>query len=220
VETRADEEEIERFFGTLRRSLGALQGAYPHLLAQLEQSLAQALGLPGQGPGRRTELRTRAKRVFPLAVEPLLRGFLVRVTDDELEHEEWLVSLVTYLASKPPTEWIDRDHDQFNVQLALVTRRFRSIEVMAIAESAPEDGTELVRVAVARQGGVEQESVVAVRDNDMQLLALLRERIMATVQGVSPEVSRDTVVAALALVTEHLLAEGESERAARAGVHA
>ena len=66
----------------------------------------------------------------------------------------------------------------------------------------------------------EQESVVAVRENDMQLLALLRAEIMETVEKVSPEVSRDTLVAALALVTERLLADGESERAARAGVHA
>jgi len=217
VETQVDEEEIERFFRTLRRSLGALQGAYPDLLTRLEQSLSEALGLPRHGLVLRTELRTRAKRVFSLAVEPLLRGFLVRVTDDGLEREEWLVSLATHLASKPPTEWVDRDHDQFNVQLALVSRRFRSIEVMTIAEGTPEDGTKFVRVAVARQGAVEQESVVAVRDNDMQLLALLRAEIMDTIKNVSSEVSRDTVVAALALVTEHLLVDGESAVGTRVG---
>jgi hypothetical protein len=208
LESPAGEDEIERFLGTLRRTLGALQGAYPHLLIQLEQALSQTLGLPGQGPELRSELRGRAKRVFPLAVEALLRGFLVRASDEKLEHEEWIVSLASYLASKPPTEWIDRDRDQFNVQLALVSRRFRSLEVMAMTENSREPGMELVRIAVARQGSVEQESVVTVRDNDMQRLALLRERIMAAVEEVAAEVSRDTVVAALALVTERLLADG------------
>jgi hypothetical protein len=217
AETRVAEAEIERFFATLRRSLNELQSAYPHLLAQVAQALATTLGLPPIGDALRTELRGRAKRVYPLAVEPLLRGFLVRATDEGLEHEEWLVSLATYLASKPPSEWSDRDQDQFNVQLAVVARRFRSLEAMALAEAGPDGGTRLVRVAVARQGAIEQEGVVAVRENEMQLLAILRDRIMATVDDVSEKVSRDTVVAALALVTEHLLADAESAPVATPG---
>jgi hypothetical protein len=211
TEERLDEAEVDRFFATLRRSLGELQAAYPHLLAQVEQVIAEAFGLPTTGAALRTELRVRAKQVYPLAVEPLLRGFLVRANDEGLEQEDWLVSLATYLASKPPAEWADRDQDQFNVQLAVVSRRFRSLEAMALAEAAPDNGTRLVRVAVARQGGVEQESVVAVRENEMQLLAILRERIMATVEDVSDKVPRDTVVAALALVTEQFLAGAEGD---------
>jgi hypothetical protein len=147
-----------------------------------------------------------------MAVDTLLRGFLVRVSDEALEHEEWIVSIGSFLASKPPTEWIDRDRDQFGVQLALVSRRFRSLEIMAVAEESNEPGTELLRVAVARQGGVEQETVVVVRDNDTRGLVLLKERIMDAVEGISGQVSRDTVVAALALITEQILADGEAVR--------
>src|SRR5207249_10719560 len=93
IESQIDEAEVERFFATLRRSIGELQSAYPHLLVQVEQMLAQAFGLPSAGTELRAELRARAQRVFPLAVEPMLRGFLVRANDEALEKEEWLVSL-------------------------------------------------------------------------------------------------------------------------------
>jgi hypothetical protein len=212
-------DEVQRFFLALKRNLGVLQGAYPQLLSELEQLVRHAFGLPIPGAHLRTELRARASRVLPLAVEPLLRGFLVRADDETLEHEEWIVSLATYLASRPPGEWFDRDREQFNLQLGVVSRRFRSLEAMAIAESAADGGTRLVRIAVATQGSIEQESVVAIREDDMQLLALLKERILGTVHRVSPDVSRDTIVAALALVTERLLSEDESRRIREEAMH-
>jgi hypothetical protein len=206
VEDRVDAAEIDRFFTTLKRGLGELQGAYPRLLVQVEHIFKEVLGLAETAAVAREELRIRARRVYPIAVEPLLRGFLVRATDERMDQEEWFAALATYVGSKPPSEWSDRDQDQFKVQLAIVARRFRSLEAMTLAESLPNGGTRLVRVAVARQGAIEQESVVAVREEEMQFLALLKERIMTTLNDVSKAVSRDSVIAALALVTEQLLA--------------
>jgi hypothetical protein len=80
---------------------------------------------------------------------------------------------------------------------------------MALAEGAPQHGTWLVRVAVARQGAVEQESVVAVREADMDALSKLRSRIEKAVNGAAVNLSRDAIVAALALTTEQLLAEAD-----------
>jgi len=206
-------EVVETFLSILRRSLGELQNAYPHLLARLEHTLSQALGLPTGGQRLRAELGNRAKRLLALAVESRLKGFVIRAMDDGLEHEEWLVSIATYLASKPPAEWVDTDSEQFQLQLALVSRKFRSLEAMAIAGAAPSDGATLVRVAVTQQGAIEQERVVSVRSDEQQMLALLRLRVMDAVESVSPEVSRETLIAALALVTEHLLIEAERESA-------
>jgi hypothetical protein len=216
ADVRGEEEEIERFLTTLRRALADLQNAHPRLMAQVQQALSQGFGLPTEGPLLRRELVARAKRVFPLAVEPLLRGFLVRASDEGLDHDDWLVSLATYLAAKPPGEWIDRDQDQFNVQLALVSRRFRSLEVMALADAAPEDGTRLVRVAVAQRGGIEQESVVVIREAEVPSVSRLQARIRAVVEKHYGKMPRDAIVAALALVTERLLSDQE-RAAAEAG---
>jgi len=173
--------------------------------------LEEALGLPAQGAEARKELRARAVRIRPFVVEPMLQAFLARAIDEALEHEDWLISLATLLAAKPPAEWIDRDYDHFRVQLAVVARRFRSLEVMASATAVPQEGTNVIRVAVARPGAIEQESVVAIRQEEAELIALLRERVMAAVYGAARSVPRDTVVAALALVTERLLADGVGE---------
>jgi hypothetical protein len=138
---------------------------------------------------------------------------VIRAIDDGLEHEEWLISLATYLASKPPAEWVDTDSEHFQVQLALMSRKFRSLEVMAVTAAAPSDGATLVRVAVTQQGAIEQERVVSVRSDERQVLALLRMRIMDAVESVSTQVSREILIAALALVTEHLLVEAERDAA-------
>ena len=206
----ADTMEVERFLQTLRRTLVEFKAAYPQLLAGVERLLREAFGLPENGGEARDELRGRASRIRRLAVEPLLQLFIARAEDQGLEHEEWVVSLATQLASKPPAEWADRDYDELGVQLAIVARRFRSLEVMTALSAIPQEGTSFVRVAVGRAGAVEQESVVAMRENEAELLAALRESIMGAVRQAAPNASRDTVVAALALVTERLLVDGVS----------
>jgi hypothetical protein len=204
----AGPEEIERFLQVLRRSLGELSAAYRQLLVRVERSIQEMLGLPENGAEARAEVRVRASRVQSFAVEPLLHAFVTRSMDEALDHDEWVVSLATQLAAKPPADWVDRDYDQFGVQLAVVGRRFRSFEVMASPAVSQQAGASLVRVAVARIGAVEQEALVSIRQSETGLVERLVERIMATVQSEVPNVSRDTVVAALALLTERMLAEG------------
>jgi hypothetical protein len=201
-----DEGHIEQFVGTLRQSLAALQDAYPQLLSSLELGIAEAFGVSGRGATLRKSLRDRARRVLPFTVEPALRAFLVRASDEGLDQDEWLVSLATHLTSKPPAVWIDRDRDQFGVELALVVRRFRSIEAIAVSDTGDgENSAEFVRVAVTRKGSTEHEAVVVVSNEEIQFVEQLRARIMAAVDAVPADISRNNLIAALALATEDLL---------------
>ena len=59
------------------------------------------------------ELRRRARHLEDIAVEPLLKSFVLRASDEALAPDDLIISLLTQLASKPPHEWSDADEDHF-----------------------------------------------------------------------------------------------------------
>ena len=124
------------------------------------------------------------------------------------------MSLATQLASKPPAEWVDGDEERFQVQLALLARRFRSMELVAF-EATPGADKNVMRLSVMRGGQAEREQVVTVRLSEATAIEALRDKILASIKGTTTSSSPEATLAALALATDHLL--GESETKTRTG---
>jgi hypothetical protein len=61
-----------------------------------------------------------------------LKAFLMRAADDSMATEEWLVSLATYLATKPPSRWNDTDIDSMHGKLARLAPKYRAVESLAV----------------------------------------------------------------------------------------
>lgn len=201
---RAKPQAVDAFFDALRKHLGELETAYPNLLARIEQMVGTAFGDTTIGPELRNQLRRRAERVVALAAEPRLKAFLLRVADEALDHQDWVVSLGTHLASKPPNSWSSADEQQFSVQLALIARRFRSLESLAVA--GLKDDHSLLRVAITKSGGAEQERVVGLRPADLTKVDGARLQFQQLASEIAASFgSVDLVIAALALATQDLL---------------
>ena len=211
IDRTANRKEVEAFAGALEASLREIGDAYPALLARAREALARHLSLPGDPVELAAELMLRAREVGDAAVDPMLRSFVVRASDEALEPEDLLASLATHLASKPPREWTDADEDQFLVGLAHVARAFRSAESLTIDAGAATGGQALLRLAVARRGRAEQERVVPLRNTDEARLRALRDRILDTVgrTGSTAALDRDQALAALALAAEALIDESD-----------
>lgn len=205
---RATPQSVDQFFDALRKNLGELEAAYPNLLIRMEQMVSHAFGDTSIGPDFRRELRRRGGNVIPLAAEARLKSFLLRVIDEGLEHQDWIVSLGTHLASKPPSSWALSDEHQFSVQLALMARRFRGIETLAL--SSTQSDHSLLRVAITKSGSAETERVVGLRAADISKVedARLKFQRLASEIAASSD-STDVVIAALALATQDLLTEAE-----------
>ena len=201
-----------RFVERLRDCLHELQEAYPQLQTRIERDLSTVLSVPSEELQR--ELTSRAAVLSNLAVEPKLKMFVVRAADASLEYEDWLVSLATQLASKPPAEWVDGDEERFQVQLALVARRFRSMESVAF-DAGPGAKKNVLRLSVTRGGQVEREQVVTVRDSEAADIEALRDAVLASIKSTTTSPSPEATLAALALAAEQLL--GEAEAKTRAG---
>lgn len=193
------------FDQALRKAVRELAAAYPALLENIERQLAEAFQVPNDADLRH-ELGTRARRLLGAAVEPRLKGFLIRAGDDKLAQEEWLVSIATLLGGKPPEAWYDQDLDQALLSLGAITRHFSGLEALLVHED--EDALEdrrLMRLSVAEAGATEVEGIATIRATDEAELRRFCDRLRATVQGSRAELPRDTLLAGLALVSRELI---------------
>ena len=168
------------------------------------------MSLPGDDVEFAAELASRARTVVDAAVDPMLKSFVLRASDDVLEPEDQQASLCTHLAGKPPPEWTDADEDRFLVRLAEVARAFRNAESLVIAGGAG-SGHALLRLAVARLGHAEQERVLPLRAADQPRVAAFRDRILDTVgwRGSTGVPDRDQALTALALAAEALIDDSD-----------
>ena len=201
-------QRVDDFVGALEAGLHEIRDAYAALLARACAALANRLSLPGNRTELADELRSRASQVEDAAVEPRLRSFVVRASDDALGPDDLLASLLTQLADKPPPEWADADEDQFEVRLAYVARAFRGAESLLVHANGAAGGPALLRLAVARRGRPEHERVLPLRAADENWIAALRDRILDTVTRPGTEATafdNDQALAAQALAAESLI---------------
>lgn len=204
---KAEADEVERFFSTLRRSLGELQQAYPALLEDISAALRTVFEL-SDGPVQ-PQMVARSARLLPLAGEPELKAFLMRTADDALPSEEWLVSVATYLATKPPARWNDTDVDAMNAKLARLSPRFRALESLAVQLGRVGPGLhDLVRLAITQPNRPEAEKVVAIPAADAPLVGKLQEAILVLLRRSSA--GSNLALAALARAAEVLIEDPNS----------
>ena len=204
----ADRKRTKEFVETLQAGLREIQNAYPDLIERAWAALAHHLSLPNPQAELTAELRKRAGQIRELAVDPVLRSFVVRASDDALDAEDYLTSLLTQLADKPPVDWSDADEEQFQVRLARVARTFRGAESLLVGIDGATGEQALVRLAVARRGGVERERVLPLRTCEESRISELRDRILKAVNSTGTGAAaseRDAALTALALAAESLI---------------
>lgn len=151
---------VQLFIKSLRAALDELRAAYPLLLERLKKSLREALDFPGIFPQFRTSLAERAEQVALGVTEPRLKAFCFRLSDDNLPETEWIESLGTYLAHKPPSKWQDSDEEAFYQELSKIVTRFNHTESIVFANGKPLKHGVGIRLAITQANGTEHEQVV------------------------------------------------------------
>jgi hypothetical protein len=140
--------------------LDELRAAYPELQDRLKLRLRDWFDLPGSFQQFRTGLAARAHQIVLVVTEPKLKAFCLRLLDDNLPESEWLESLGSFLALKPPSKWHDADEEAFSHELSQIANRFHRVESIVFAGGkSPKDAVG-VRVAITQANGAEQEKVV------------------------------------------------------------
>ena len=157
---------VGRFFNTLRGVLAELNRGYGDLLDSVAGLIASAFSLSGNNEEIRLELYRRAESLLDLTIETKLKGFFLRVCDEELDFNEWLEAIATYIVQKPPTAWNDADKTQFQMDLAELARKFHHFEAVSFERQKQTDrfsdgAGEVLRVGVTTLKSEEQARVIS-----------------------------------------------------------
>jgi hypothetical protein len=161
------------FVSTLKGALDELRAAYPSLQNRLKEQISRAFDLSGSFQRSRLELSNRAQEILLTVTEIKLRALCLRFMDHNLLESEWLESLGSNLALKPPSKWHDAEEDTFNIELAQITTRFRRVESILFTENGSSKNGPGVRLAITQANGIEHEQVVHFgMDEEVQLVEL------------------------------------------------
>ncbi len=151
---------VRAFVKALKVALDDLRAAFPELQERLRKDLREAFDLPGTFQQFRTALAARSEQLVLAVTEPKLRAFCMRLMDDNLPDSDWLESLGSYLALKPPSKWHDAEEDTFNNELAQCATRFHRVESIVFAGGKSPKNAVGIRLAITQANGVEHEQVV------------------------------------------------------------
>ena len=80
--------------------------------------------------------------------------------DHNLPESEWLESLGSNLALKPPSKWHDAEEDLFNVEIVQIATSFRHVETILFTGTANSKSRGGMRLAITQANGIEHEQVV------------------------------------------------------------
>ncbi|MCI0724324.1 MAG: hypothetical protein L0338_35975 [Acidobacteria bacterium] len=170
---------VHLFVNTLKGALDELRAAFPCLQDRIRGEISRAFDLPSQFPRSRTELAARAQEVLLTVTESKLRAFCLRLMDDKLPESDWLESVGSYLALKPPSKWHDMEEDLFSSELAQFATRFRRVESILFAKNSSPTHAVGVRLAITQANGVEHEQVVHFAADEEQQLRELQTQFGA-----------------------------------------
>jgi len=165
---------VHQFVKTLKASIEELRAAFPDLQERLRNQLRRTFDLPGSFQQFRTALAGRAQVVVLSVTEPKLKALCFRLLDDNLPEAEWLESLGSYLALKPPSKWHDAEEDLFEQELRDLAIRFHRVEsILFVRGKPPKDGVG-IRLAITQANGAEHEQVIHIAAGEEKQLQELQ----------------------------------------------
>ena len=168
--TDSKSKTVHQFFNTLQDTLSELKRAYDGLLSFIEGRLVSEFSLQLDSDSPHTELINRARPLLDWTIDTKLKGFLIRICDEELDFKEWVEAIGTFITNKPPASWNDSDKAHFEMNLSELARKFHHFEALSFerqkqSEKSTDSGGEVIRVGITTLSTPEQERVVTVPPN-------------------------------------------------------
>ncbi len=171
-------QKVNQFVKRLRGVIEELRAAYPQLLQEMKDEFLSCFSQPGSLESARNSIAQSANRLLGSIKEPKLKTFCFRLADQNLDEDQWIESLGSYLCSKPPSKWIDHDVSQFEDELHRLARQFSRVESTMFDHSPQPAGSQVMRVSITCQDGSEVDKVVHLEDIELRQVAELEDKIL------------------------------------------
>jgi len=200
--------DVDYYFSELKKALLELQKSYQDLLDKCHVSIADALGLSGDFKTLRGEIAKRARIVADVVSEMELKAFALRLSDNNLENNKWLESILDCVVGKIPSHWKDQDYLAFEVNLTDLTSRFRKMEDIAFTMGKKGvEGKDILRLSIIDKDGVEVSSIVSIHPENAKQSNELVDKFEALITEV--QLPEDVIDSAVAELTKRVVQRKE-----------
>jgi len=174
----ASTKEAQEFVLKLKRALDELKTAFLSLQERIERGLAKGFGY-GERPANqyRRKLAERAEQLLVQVTETKLKAFAFRLIDAGLADADWLESVGSFLALRPPSKWKDEDEDTFDRELENLVGRFKRAESVSFGNRRTPNVKMGMRVGITQADGSERQEVIHIGTEEEKILKQLEDQI-------------------------------------------
>ncbi|NLH76575.1 MAG: hypothetical protein GX465_06015 [Acidobacteria bacterium] len=174
---------VEQLMKEIRNSLNELRNALPSLYDRMRNAIIQSFGYEDREfPVIRSEIADRAEGLLIDVSEPRLKALCFRLADGGLSESDWLESVGSYIALRPPSKWRDEDESIFERELSTLVTRLKHSEAIVFGKhgrrAAPES---LVRISVTRSTGQERQDVISITSDNAERVDALESLISSMI---------------------------------------
>ena len=173
-----DDKQIQGYAEKLKTYLGELKDTYTVLLENLKILIFKAFDIDRNSQGR-SLLKERADTLRVSVTETRLKALCGRLSDDKLSETKWIESVASFIASKPPSYWVDSDEQVFQQELDVLASRFKHVESIHYGTNGVPTGSKGIRVAITHTDGNERAEVMYPRPEDGKALADIQTQIQS-----------------------------------------
>lgn len=199
-----DDNRVQDFAEKLKMCLGELKDTYTVLLENLKSHIFKAFDVDRNSQAR-SLLKKRADTLRVSVTETQLKALCGRLSDDKLSETKWIESVASFIASKPPSYWVDSDQQVFQQELDVLASRFKHVESIHVGTNGVPAGTKGIRVAITHTDGNERSEVMYPRPEDGKDL----ENIQTQIQSLLTEHGRLGLTAIAHAVWDELDSDSE-----------
>lgn len=177
-------DEARKFVAVLKAALDELRYAFHALHRRMADALAEEFDYQGLSLNQfRRKLAGRAEQLLLQVTENKLKAFAFRVFDEGLSESDWLNSVGSVLALRPPERWKDDDENTFHRELQSAAGRFKRSESVAFGHDGGNDNSSHgFRVAITQADGTERQEVIHFDEKESQDLAKLEQQLAALIK--------------------------------------
>ncbi len=191
------EEDAKRFVVALKNALSEIQRKESELYHKIESILFHTFEINDYKIEDRHILSERTKNIISVTMDPVLKAFLVRVTDT-LEHRAWLDSVGTVITGRPPLSWTDDDLLLFEHQMASLSQKISRYERLALeAGKSSKNSGEIRQLSITSNLTPELSKIIRIDADKKADLNSIEESLTAMIKQLNNKEGEDIVLAAI-----------------------
>ena len=174
-----NDNRVQDFAEELKRYLAELKNTYTELLERLKSAIFEAFDAIDSNLQRRNSLAIRAEALRIRVSESQLKALCGRLSDRNLSETKWIESIASFIASKPPSYWVDLDEPAFQHKLTDFAERFKHVESIYFGTIDIPEGSERIRFSITRNDGSERNEIVYLRCEEEKKLFEVQRQVQA-----------------------------------------